>query len=214
MTAGWYPNAIAKPIPPATNDPAITPRLAILHVDAGNASSLYNLFKANQSNGSGIEAHLFVKADGTVEQYRSIYFQADANYLANDFAVSIETQGYGDGEWTREQIAAIKTLLLWLHTEAGTPLIKAETWDGSGVGYHTQFGAPGKWTPVAKSCPGPQRIKQFATVLVPWMTSQATAPTELSRERARLTAWRKRLGNSRPRVRAAIDAFLKGTPKR
>lgn len=38
--------------------------------------------------------------------------------------------------------------------------------------------------------------------------------TELSQERARLTAWRKRLGTKRPRVRAAIDAFLKGTPKR
>jgi N-acetylmuramoyl-L-alanine amidase CwlA len=38
--------------------------------------------------------------------------------------------------------------------------------------------------------------------------------TGLSRRRADLAAWRKRLGSKRPRVRAAIDAFLKGTPKR
>lgn len=38
--------------------------------------------------------------------------------------------------------------------------------------------------------------------------------TGLSRRRADLAAWRKRLGARRPRVRAAIDAFLKGTPKR
>lgn len=103
------------------------------------------------------------------EQYRSIYYQADANYHANDFAVSIETQGFGAGEWTGPQVTAIKALLQWLNTEAGIPLRKATDWDGSGVGYHTMFGSPSHWTPVAKSCPGPDRIKQFYDVLVPWM---------------------------------------------
>lgn len=169
MTKGWYPGAVARPVAAPSNDPAITPRVAILHVDAGNASTLYGLFTRNQTNGSGIEAHFFVKKDGTVEQYRSIYRQADANYQANDFAVSIETQGYGAGEWNAAQLKAIKALLLWLHSEAGIPLVKCPKWDGAGVGYHVQFGSPGKWTPVAKSCPGPDRVKQFENVLVPWM---------------------------------------------
>lgn len=38
--------------------------------------------------------------------------------------------------------------------------------------------------------------------------------TELSRTRAQLAAWRNRLDSKRPNVRKAIDAFLKGTPKR
>lgn len=173
MTDGFCPFAKNLNIPPGSNDPGIKPRLAILHVDAGNASSLHDYF--NGPSG-GIESHFFVKKDGSIEQYRSIYFQADANLDANDFAVSIETQGYGEGEWTDEQIASIKRLLLWLHAEAGIPLVKVDKWDGSGVGYHTQFGAPSHWTPVSKSCPGPDRIKQFNAVLVPWMKT-ALKPT-------------------------------------
>lgn len=70
--------------------------------------------------------------------------------------------------------------------------------------------------PEPTSCPGPvveALVKSGA--FEPVKVAPAPLPeTELSRERARLTAWRKRLGTSRPRVRAAIDAFLKGTPKR
>lgn len=168
MSNGLCPFAKHMLIPAGSNDPAIVPRVAILHVDAGNAFSLYEYF-ANRSG--GIESHFHVRADGVIEQYRSIYRQADANNLANDFAVSIETQGYGDGKWNDLQLASIKRLLLWLNEEAGIPLVKVEEWDGKGVGYHVQFGAPGKWTPVSKSCPGPNRIAQFNDVLVPWMST-------------------------------------------
>lgn len=168
---GFYPNAVVREIKPGPSDPAIVPTVAILHVDAGNADSLYNLFKNNQSNGSGVEAHFHIKLNGVVEQYRSIYFQCDANYKANPFAVAIETQGFGGGYWTREQLASIKDLLHWLHDEARIPLVKCDNWQGPGVGYHIQFGAPGWWTPVAKSCPGPNRIEQFNKNIVPWMKS-------------------------------------------
>lgn len=168
MSNGLCPFAKHMLIPAGSNDPAIVPRVAILHVDAGNAFSLYEYF-ANRSG--GIESHFHIRADGVIEQYRSIYRQADANHLANDFAVSIETQGYGDGKWNDLQIASIKRLLLWLNEEAGIPLVKIDKWDGKGVGYHVQFGAPGKWTPVSKSCPGPNRIAQFNDVLVPWMST-------------------------------------------
>jgi hypothetical protein len=167
-----YPVAKRLLIPPGSNDPRITPRVAILHVDAGNADSLYTYFR---DRSGGIESHFFVKKDGTVEQYRDSDWQADANNLANDFAVSIETQGYGAGEWTPAQLDAIKALLLWLHQTHDIPLEPCSTWNGRGVGYHVMFGAPGPWTPVAKSCPGPDRIEQFRTVLVPWMT-EATTP--------------------------------------
>jgi hypothetical protein len=153
-------------IPPGDSDPRITPRVAILHVDAGNAASLYDYFK-NRSG--GIESHFHVRADGVIEQYRDTAYQADANNLANDFAVSIETQGYGDGEWNDLQLASIKRLLLWLSEVHPIPLRECATWNGSGVGYHTLFGAPSEWTPVAKSCPGEDRKKQFRDDIVPWM---------------------------------------------
>ena len=163
-----YPRAVQKLIPPGSNDPRIKPRVAILHVDAGNAESLHTYFR---DRSGGIESHFHIARNGTVEQYRDTDYQADANHQANDFAVSIETQGYGDGTWSPAQLAAIKALLKWLHDVHDIPLEKCEVWDGRGVGYHVQFGAPGPWTPVAKSCPGPKRIQQFHQVLVPWMTA-------------------------------------------
>jgi len=205
------PFAVQKLIPAGSNDPRITPRVAILHVDAGNADSLYDYFK-NRSG--GIESHFHVKRDGTIEQYRDTAFQADANYNANDFAVSIETQGYGAGEWTHAQLAAIKKLLLWLNRTHDIPLRKVQRWNGSGVGYHTLIGAPSQWTPVAKSCPGPDRIRQFNEALVPWLRRQdpeRQAARQERRERRRrlarlrelLTKVVKRARNLRARLRKA-----------
>ena len=54
------PFAVKKLIPPGSSDPRITVGAAILHVDAGNATSLYNLF----THDGGIEAHFFVRKDG------------------------------------------------------------------------------------------------------------------------------------------------------
>lgn len=168
--AGFAPFAIDRNIPPGANDPPITPRVVILHVDAGNALSLAQHFG---STSGGIESHFFVRKDGLIEQYRSIYREADANYRANPFAVSIETQGYADGEWTQEQIDGINQILIWLYieTKGGIPLTKCPRWDGAGVGYHIQFGAPGMWTDRNKSCPGPDRIKQFHRIVVPGLAA-------------------------------------------
>ncbi len=172
------PFAVARLIPPGSSDPRITPRVGILHVDAGNADSLYAYF--NGPSG-GIESHFHVKKSGVIEQYRDTNYQADANYQANDFAVSIETQGYGEGEWTSEQMASIKRLLVWLNEVHPTiPLRECTDPYGSGIGYHTLFGAPSAWTPVSKSCPGPDRKVQFHNVIVPWLKSGAeTAPKGL-----------------------------------
>lgn len=189
------PFAEKKLIKPDANDPHIVARIGILHVDAGNSSDLYNLFLANQrSGGSKIEAHGHIRKDGHVFQYRDTAYQADANYRANDFAISFETQGLGAGKWTDEQLASIKRLMLWARDVHGIPLRKVDSWDDrtGGWGYHTQFGAPGPWTPVAKSCPGPDRIKQFNEILVPWMKAQSTkgatvADNHVTRARAHIT---------------------------
>lgn len=172
--AGFAPFAVDRNIPPGPSDPPIVPRVVILHVDAGNASSLYRYFSKESG---GVEAHFFVRKDGVIEQYRSIYYQADANYQANGFAVSIETQGYADGEWNADQIDGINRILSWLYTETngGIPLVKCPKWNGAGVGYHTQFGSPGYWTNRAKSCPGPDRIRQFNTTIIPGLADLLAA---------------------------------------
>lgn len=177
-----YPGARFRNIPPGVNDPTITPIGVILHVDAGNSGSLYDYFATKSG---GIESHFFIRKDGGVEQYRDTRYEADANYKANSFFkngkrygfISVETQGLAAGEWTAEQLREIKELLLWAHQTHGIPLRRCPEWDEPGVGYHVMFGAPGPWTPVSKSCPGPDRVKQFNNVLVPWF-AHATTPTE------------------------------------
>lgn len=173
----WYPEAVKKNINPGPNDPPIIVIGAILHIATSEGSSLYNYFK---DDSGGIESHFYVRREGYPEQYRDTHFEADANLKANQFIgidgrrygyVSIETQGMDKGEWDEHELEEIKRLLLWLSETHDFPLTKCKTPTSPGVGYHTLFGAPGPWTPVAKTCPGPDRIRQFNNLLVPWMAS-------------------------------------------
>lgn len=177
------PFAYWRPIPSKT-DPKIVPIGVILHVDGGNARSLYHWF--NGPSG-GIESHFHVDRDGHVEQYRDTEQEADANYKGNSFIldvdlpemgirkgtrvgfISVETQGYASGEWTGAQLDAIKRVLTFAHDEHRIPLKVTPAWNRPGVGYHVMWGAPGAWTNVSKTCPGPDRIKQFNEIIVPWM---------------------------------------------
>jgi hypothetical protein len=164
------PFAEHRLIPPGDNDPRINARIGILHVDAGNAYDLWDYF-AHRSG--GIESHGHIRKDGTIQQYRDTAFQADANLDANDFAISFESQGYAEGTWTDEQIATNTRVMLWARQEHNIPLRVVTSWDdfSGGWGYHTLFGAPSHWTPVSKSCPGPDRKQQFHDVLAPWMAN-------------------------------------------
>lgn len=175
------PFAVRRLIAAGASDPEIIPLGIILHVDAGNSLSLFNYF--NGPSG-GIESHAHVQLLGRTEWYRDTGREADANFKANSFIgadgkrygfISIETQGYGDGEWTPAQIAAIKDIILWAHKVHGIPLRVCPGPFSGGVGFHTMWGAPAEWTPVSKSCPGPKRIKQFYDVIVPWMAEVAAA---------------------------------------
>ena len=172
------PFAEQKLIAPGTNDPWIKPRVAILHVDAGNAFDLFSWFKYRSG---GIEAHFHIRKTGRIIQYRDTDYEADANYKANPFAVSVETQGYGSGKWNKRQLKSIKRLLVWLNEEhPEIRLQECETWNGSGVGYHIQFGTPGWWTNVAKSCPGPNRVRQYWNDIVPWLKAGAKEEDEMN----------------------------------
>jgi hypothetical protein len=174
MTAVILPFAEKKLIPAGINDPYIIPIGVILHVDAANQPDLYSYF--NGPSG-GIESHCHIRRDGHIYQYRAFNREADANYKANSFIgrdgrrygfISYETQGFGEGEWTDEQMDSIRRALLWHNEEHRIPLRVCPGPFSPGIGYHTLFGAPSEWTPVAKSCAGPDRKEQFHNTLVPW----------------------------------------------
>jgi hypothetical protein len=194
-----YHGAVWKPLPVASNDPPIRPIGFILHVSAVDVPSLFEGFKRRTD---GIESHFHIAKDGTIEQYRDTEREADANYKGNSFIVngerqgfiSIETQGLGAGEWTLRQLDSIKKLLKWGQEKHGIPIRKTPGPFSPGTGYHVMWGAPGAWTPVAKSCPGPDRIKQFNDVLVPWMKSTHKKRWLLrgvKRKRRVVTGWAK-----------------------
>ncbi len=173
-----YPPAIKKLIPPDRNDPPIRVRMVILHVAVSNGDSLYGMFLNNQRDGgSKVESHFYVRFDGTVEQYRDTAYQADANTMANDFAMSIETAGMGDGTWTDAQLASLKDLIAWAHQVHGVPYRVPTAWNdpAGGVGWHNLFAT--QWAGGPRACPGPDRIGQIRNILIPWMASGApTSP--------------------------------------
>jgi len=187
------PFAVKKLIPPGSNDPRIKARAAIVHVADMLGPSLYEFFR---DRSGGIESHFYIRLDGTLEQYRDTDYQADANLDANDFAISIETEGKAAGKWTDAQLVTLKRLFTWLHQVEDIPLRKIQHWDGAGIGYHTLFGAPSHWTPVAKSCPGPERKVQFDEVLVPWLNKQGSTPAARPVHKAAKT----------PNITKALDA--------
>lgn len=173
-----YPHGTYRPLTVANNDPPIIVIGAILHVAASTSKSLYGYFNGPSN---GIESHFFTRWDGHTEQYRDTGHEADANLKANSFIgadgrrygyISIETQGLEPDTWTEAQITELKRLLAWLSATHDFPLERCPEHMKPGVGYHVMFGAPGPWTPVAKSCPGPKRILQFNNTLIPWMNTQ------------------------------------------
>lgn len=177
-----YPGARVRLIPPGDNDPRIKAIGVILHTDAGNSKSLYGYFSTSSG---GVESHFHIPKEFQVEQYRDTAWEADANYHANSFMragelvgfISIETQGLAGDPWNAKQLDDIKKLLIWCRDTHKIPLVKCTSATSPGVGWHTMWGSPGPWTPKAKVCPGPLRVKQFNEILVPWMSSGAPAPT-------------------------------------
>lgn len=174
------PGTLWKPITRDANDPDIIPIGFIVHVDAGNAASLYSWWQNPAS--LGLESTLHIPKQNQTEQYTDTEREADANYKANSFwsggkrygFISVETQGYGSGKWTVHQLSEIKRIILWGRDGPHKiPIRVCPTPFSSGSGYHTMWGAPSEWTPVSKSCPGAERKVQWNTIIVPWMKSLA-----------------------------------------
>jgi hypothetical protein len=163
-----YPVAAWLPVTGLDKDPVIIPVGVILHVDGGNASSLYEYF--NGPSG-GVESNLFVNKKGHWEQYRDTTRQADAQAAGNGWWAngkfygynSVESQGKCDGTgWNDIQFEELATFLAWHHKTHGTPLRQCRNAKDKGIGYHAQFES---WNPNNHACPCPERIKQIPALI-------------------------------------------------
>lgn len=164
----YYPAAHVDLLPEATTQPAIKPRLVILHTNAGSRSTNgFELRKWMARDDVGLECHFQVDSDGLVHQFMPVNVRADCNAAANPFAVSIETQDRGAATvdstaWTAEQGSSIVGLLRWLHDVYSVPLERCTRWDGVGVAGHRDFH---QWSKSAHSCPGNVRWAQIPALI-------------------------------------------------
>lgn len=182
----WYPPAIRRELPQNRTARAITPRSIALHTGVTNQTSLYSFFNGRSQ---GVESHFYVREDGTVEQYIDTAKRADCQLDGNNYAVSIETwDGAGrvwDGaavakipQWNAAQVDALVDLMAWICRTHDIPATKCPSWDGEGIGYHSQFtGGPKRWNE-HHACPGPARIGQVPTLIAKTKTALAGAATQ------------------------------------
>lgn len=163
-----FPGADLKLLPENNTQPAITPRLFIMHtaIDGQGTSGLFNWW---QNAGNNLESHLYFQKLGGVEQYMDTGIRADANNKANLFAVSAESwDGRAPNKpanpWTDEQVVSILAVMDWACRVHDIPRRLADRWDGSGIGYHNQFI---EWSLGGTSCPGNPRKDQLVNVIIP-----------------------------------------------
>ena len=186
---GFMPGAIHEPIPAGDSDPPIDPCGVIQHIAVSNADDLHGQF----SNDGGIESHFYIRKDGTILQYRSIFREADAQFDGNSFGsprkgfISVEHQGGVGADLNvgmpKAQLDAFHEVVLWVHSQRPFLLRVTPGPFSEGVGYHAMFD---EWNHNHHSCPGAGRIKQFNAVTVPWLAAQANPKPKLKQ-------WQKRV---------------------
>ena len=157
-------------------DPSIVPWMFIAHVAVAERPGI----DSGPGFHSGLEWHFYIdKGPGTpqeiITQLRDTAYQADSSYKANGFwkdgkfcgAISFESEGTGEDEWTPSQIDAI----IWLFRQANAiddiPLIVCPAWDARGLGYHRLFA---EWNSPYHSCPGDPKVWQFYNVILPGLS--------------------------------------------
>jgi N-acetylmuramoyl-L-alanine amidase len=183
----FFDFAVKKPLPEAESQPRITPRVVIVHTMDGTLLGTDSLFRSEFK----LESHFGIGGptdgadlDGVIFQWMDTDRRADANLDANAFAISIETSDGGDPSrpWSKKQLDALVRLISALCDHHGIPRRICDRADGSGLGWHVMFGAPGPWTPVAKTCPGPVRIEQLKDTVFPAVMGHETPSMTMTPE--------------------------------
>ncbi len=175
-----YPGAAWLPIERNHGARRTRTRAVVLHVDAGAATSLRGWFNNPAALAS---SHFYVTFDGRVEQYLDTDVVAWTQRDGNASCVGIETQGKGDGTWTRAQLDALAGLLTWLCDLYGLPRadMRNSLPSSRGIGLHRYGIDPWRvrdgetWGPRGKACPGDQRVAQFAALIA---SIQPSPPTQ------------------------------------
>lgn len=182
------PGTIWRPLPENGTQGLITPRIWIVHtaVDGSGPTNLGGYFERADVR---VESHTWLRWDRH-EQLMSLDVRADANYLANPFAASTETEDDGSPvahPWNGYQVGELVNTGVFMHQRFGIPPEYPKTWNGTGMGYHSLY--PNHWTNVAgKTCPGSTRIEQFRDDVLPRIKAAITGEDDAVKDQI---AWYK-----------------------
>ncbi|MGH3501688.1 MAG: hypothetical protein ACRDQA_12500 [Nocardioidaceae bacterium] len=159
----------------------------VLHTAVSNGTSIWPYFSS--ASAAGVESTLYIRKNGTGEQYvwldQNADCQMDGNWWSafggSGFA-SIETwdgagtslwsdwrsNGNGGPPWTSAQIESITDILAWASKPdvLNYPIQKATGPRGYGIGWHRQFTSttPYCWNH-SHACPGDARVDQIPGVI-------------------------------------------------
>lgn len=173
----WYPEAIKKELPQSATAPIINPTGVVMHTAVSSGTSLFTFFNGRSA---GVEAHFYIREDGTVEQYVDTAKRADCQLDGNSWVkngtrygfLSIESWDGGHPEttpWNGNQVTAIVKLIAWMISVHNFPAVKATGPQGTGIGFHAQFTTPASSTALtwnhSHSCPALKRIAQMPTII-------------------------------------------------
>lgn len=186
----------------------------VLHVAVSEAASLHGWFSNPKAYAS---SHLYVRRDGTVEQYIDLDQIAWAQKDGDLRCLSVETQGGAAGEWTDAQLRSLARIVRETSAHYGFPLrVMGSSRGERGVGYHL-LGVPATkaqkaagvsqtggelWSgAVGKVCPGPDRVKQVGRIVA--LAGGREGEEELTPEQA------KQLSTLVEQVSVLVDAVGK-----
>lgn len=190
----------------------------ILHTMVATTRSVLDAWQRTNE----LESTFIISLSGELIQCMDSASRADANRNANSSAISIETEDCGPGRaadwnpdrvwvpWTVPQLEMIARVLEWCHRAHDIPMQRCASPTAAGVGYHTMWGAPSPWTPVAKTCPGVARIRQFDESIQPFLEGRPM------RDNPRNQGWTQRPLRDLPaevvRQRLIVDPSFPGRP--
>jgi len=173
-----YPTATWAPLPEDTTQPSYPKTQLILHSTAGRGSlqAYWDYFARPDIV---VESTFLVDFDGTTWQLLDSTRRADANWSANERAISVETVGADTDPWTQAQLVRLADIARWANTTHGIPLTVPPAHDQPGIGYHRMFP---QWSPSGTACPNDLRVAQFHNLFIPMIqgASMPLTPEDLT----------------------------------
>jgi N-acetylmuramoyl-L-alanine amidase len=188
----WLASAKKRPLGQQTEPLLKRKDVVCIHTMVGYLSSTDDMFK--EGGYSGTESHFGIGGkwggdapnkgdlDGVVYQWQDTNREADANLEGGDRVLSIETADNAPKwpkdivAWTPKQVKSIVNLIAELCELYDIPpvLIPDTKPSRRGLAYHAQGCTPNivaggeAWSLAkGKECPGPVRIKQFKSEIIP-----------------------------------------------